>query len=74
MRCVEGLAPCRTDPADLPGRRRAIRPEGERNMVGPYHFLGIVHDLLGIVAYTMVIFYYAIKLYDLTRRKEDQQV
>ena len=42
-------------------------------MVHPYHLLGIVHDLLGIVAYTMAICYYACKLADLKRRSENQQ-
>ena len=43
-------------------------------MVHSYHVLGIVHDLFGIVAYAMVILYYAIRFRDLKRRKEDQQV
>jgi hypothetical protein len=40
-------------------------------MVTTYHLLGLVHDLLGIVAYTLVILYYAIKLRDLKRSRDD---
>jgi hypothetical protein len=40
-----------------------------------YHLLGIVHDLIGIVAYAMAIHYYAAKLKALKQReKDDQQV
>ena len=43
-------------------------------MVQDYHLLGIVHDLIGIVAYAMAIRYYAAKLKELKQRKDDQQV
>ncbi len=42
-------------------------------MVQTYHLLGIVHDLIGIVAYTIAILYHALKLRDLKRRKESCQ-
>ena len=43
-------------------------------MVQTYHLLGLVYDLLGIVAYAMAILYYACKLYDLKRCKENRQI
>lgn len=42
-------------------------------MVLNYLYLGMVHDLLGIMAYTLAIRYYALKLRDLKRRNEESQ-
>ena len=43
-------------------------------MVLTYHLPGIVHDLIGIVAYTMAIRDYAAKLKALKQGKDEQQV